>query len=314
MVSNSNNNFSVVRLSGGLGNQLFQLGFAISTEIKMAEPVYLDTINYRKNLDKINRELALKSILGANALLINSGSLLRQVIGSIESTRIRGFIDRNEEMFLKNRFKKLTFSRQAPCIFDEGLSYEPSSNYIGSFTSPQYWGEHQFLILQKVTSLLSSFSSNSSPSHQDGAGVLAIHARRGDYVTNLKTNSVHGSYGLSYYIESVRLLLESGHNPSRIIISSDSLDFSHRLAQGLSKEFQRIQILDSNNLIDLMLALSEADYFIGSNSTFSWWVAHLRVRAFSILPLIWFRGNDFNFKHSEYFLFKPHLLHFDFDS
>ena len=313
MNSNSLDPFSVVRVSGGVGNQLFQLGFAYSLETKTGEPVYLDTVNYREGLEKLERRFILGEILGSDERLINSGNSLRHILQKLESSRISAFINHNEEKFQQSRYRDLKIARQAPCVYDAELSINPRSYFIGSFTSPQYWGEKKDTILQKVADLVKGSYANSNDFSTQEIGVLAIHARRGDYISNEKTNKIHGSYGLNYYIEAVRQLVDFGHLPSAIIISSDSSDFSQDLATKLDRQFRNIRIIDNENLQGLMLTLSGADYFIGSNSTFSWWVSHLRERKFSILPLNWFRGNSYHFDPNGYFLNRPFLLDFDFD-
>jgi hypothetical protein len=207
----------------------------------------------------------------------------------------------------------LNVARQAPCVYDAELSINPSSYFIGSFTSPQYWGDYKDSVLQRVADLVKGSSANSNDLDTLESGMLAIHARRGDYISNEKTNQIHGSYGLNYYIEAVRRLLDFGHVPSAIMISSDSSDFSQVLAEKLLRRFRDVRVIDDDNLQRLMLTLSGADYFIGSNSTFSWWVSHLHERKFSILPLNWFRANSYNLDPNGYFLNRPYLLDFDFD-
>lgn len=119
---------------------------------------------------------------------------------------------------------------------------------------------------------------------------LVIHVRRGDY-------SKHGgSIGLlsaEYYSLAIADLKKSGAHWVDAWIYSDEPDT-------VAAEFS--QLIEEENLKvarppagsypgESLLAMTEADYLIIGNSSFSWWSAFLSVRAEKVVrPEKWFRG------------------------
>jgi hypothetical protein len=53
-----------------------------------------------------------------------------------------------------------------------------------------------------------------------------------------------------------------------------------------------------------LISLAKTNFFIGSNSTFSWWAAALNEKQISIFPKEWFISGSYGFVFDEYFPFR----------
>jgi hypothetical protein len=102
---------------------------------------------------------------------------------------------------------------------------------------------------------------------------VVLHIRRGDYVSNKYTLSVHGVCSVDYYKQAVSIIKEKVSNPFFFVFSDDP-----EIALDLVKE-----ILDDNTYEFIQSGKGELDmslmrlskHFIIANSSFSWWAAWL---------------------------------------
>ena len=103
---------------------------------------------------------------------------------------------------------------------------------------------------------------------------VAVHIRRGDYVSDSKTNAFHGTCTIQYYQSAVREIARLTSIEPTVFLFSDDLDWATR-----SLDFGLLTVPVRNNdrdtaFEDLRL-MSACDHQVISNSTFSWWAAWL---------------------------------------
>jgi hypothetical protein len=96
----------------------------------------------------------------------------------------------------------------------------------------------------------------------------------------------------TYYTEALKLLPEK-----RIVVVTDNIEAA-RNAIGIDCEYI------SNSPIEDLYLLTQADYLILSNSTFSWWGAWLSNAQIIIAPNHWFSGefSDAPFDLTDFYL------------
>lgn len=119
---------------------------------------------------------------------------------------------------------------------------------------------------------------------------VSIHIRRGDYVSNVVTNSVHGTCGLDYYRAAVGEVISRVDSPEFFVFSDDipwvmeNLKISypiHYVSNNVGKDsFKDMQLM------------SLCRHNIIANSSFSWWGAWLNRNEDKIViaPKAWFAG------------------------
>ena len=101
---------------------------------------------------------------------------------------------------------------------------------------------------------------------------VAVHVRRGDYVSDQSTLDIHGVCSIGYYQAAVDLLRRRLNRPRFFVFSNDFAWARNHLALGDDAVF-----VDWNaNAPELDLHLmSRCRHHVIANSTFSWWAAWL---------------------------------------
>lgn len=129
------------------------------------------------------------------------------------------------------------------------------------------------------------------------SNTIAIHVRRGDYVSDKITSEYHGSCGLDYYLEAIKLLASMNKDSTLLLFSDDS--------NWVKEQFENLPyskiVVDHNEGEDSwidMLLMSSCRHNIIANSSFSWWAAWLNVNPDKIViaPKEWFKTKDLNTK------------------
>jgi hypothetical protein len=118
---------------------------------------------------------------------------------------------------------------------------------------------------------------------------VSIHVRRGDYVTDEKTNAYHGVCDKDYYRQAIDHLTASLDDPYFFVFSDDMAWTKANLSTGS----QPAEYIDHNTGAgheDLRL-MYLCKHHIIANSSFSWWGAWLNDHAGKkiIAPKKWFQ-------------------------
>ena len=112
-----------------------------------------------------------------------------------------------------------------------------------------------------------------------------MHIRRGDYVSNSKSNSIHGTCSLEYYREAVKIINEKYKNSIFFVFSDDISWKKENLL------IQNAVYIDNKTIPheDIYL-MSLCKYNITANSSFSWWGAWLNQNKNKVViaPKKWF--------------------------
>lgn len=267
----------IVRLQGGLGNQLFQYatGYAVASKHNM--DLLVDASAYP---DLNNRVYALSSFLISGKLTTHSNiSLLKRFSRFI-------FIRTNSRQTLTEKHFH----------FDSRVDEITGSVYLDG-----YWQSYRYF-LQCREKLLKEFSMKKPLSEQNQKTIrkikssesVAVHIRRGDYFSNSTTNAYHGLCPLEYYQSAIDSLGKYLADPI-FFIFTDDLDWIHTHF----KIKAEMCIASNNNSLDPsedLQLMAACKHFIIANSTFSWWGAwlgeyeHKRV----IAPKKWFTDPSIN--------------------
>jgi hypothetical protein len=276
----------VVSLSGGLGNQMFQYAFAKSYAEKYNQKIKIELGFFQQSFDRDTtpREFGLECY-NLSKQIEKKYSLPFYAVGFLgKFTR------------LLNRAFRLGLRE---IVYEKGFQYSPLYlNKKGAYVFVGYWQSYKYCesVIKKVkedfklTCSLSDtnkerlFSMNNSNS-------IALHVRRGDYISNNAAASFHGVCSVEYYKKAFELISEKINNP-KVFIFSDDLDWVKKnLVINCAVEY--IEGNDDKPEIDIML-MSNCNHFIIANSSFSWWGAFLGQNDNSIVirPKLWFVENN----------------------
>lgn len=114
---------------------------------------------------------------------------------------------------------------------------------------------------------------------------VSIHVRRGDYISNAQTNSYHGTCDLAYYARAVQYLKTKIDTPTFFIFSDDIAWVKNNLQLENAIYVSSPNIPDYEELI----LMSQCRHHIIANSSFSWWGAWLGINPGKIViaPVLW---------------------------
>lgn len=261
-----------VKLSGGLGNQLFQYAAARRVSVQHGAELVLDTGFYDRGRHR-QFELNQFPIQAAVKTNATDARWLRQLQGLTKRLL---------------RFDPPAY-REPHYHFDPGLlKVVPPVVLEGYFQSPRYFDEIAPLIRQELQppppSDIDSQSLSGVLQHPES---VALHIRRGDYVSNSKTQKTFLVCPVEYYVRALQSL--PGEGP--VVVVSDDIDWAKQHLPRRREMLFAGQNAPRAGLADLWL-LTQARHHVIANSTFSWWGAWLsnRQQGITIAPANWFQA------------------------
>ena len=268
----------LVKLMGGMGNQMFQYAMA-------------RTLSHRHNC----RLFIDKSLCAEAERLTSSGLSLRPF--GLDVFNIQGQIVNDEachrtlKIRKENRLRRsaaLMFCRVAnnfsncwrvliyerkDVAFDKSLLRLPDNVVLqGYFPSYKYFRGIEDVIRrdfaftvepdeqnQKMIELISSSNS------------ISVHLRRGDYISNEKTRGKFGVCNLTYYEKAIDYFIKTVEEP-RIFIFTNDPDYAE---DNLKINYPSIYVTHNSGRksFEDMRLMSLCRHNIIANSSFSWWGA-----------------------------------------
>lgn len=268
----------VVRLYGGLGNQLFQYATARRLAHNIGTELALDIGDLGKNVTNIttrNYELWRYPV---HARLLSSKEVK---LAKLYTNKILKRLPLPRPWLL---YKEKHFQ------FDSKVFEFMNDVYLdGHWQCPKYFDCIQNMLRTELTPILpmGSVDETIADAIKDSNSV-SIHVRRGDYVTLQCAAQTHGTCSLDYYREAIELMIERVDSPKFFIFSDDPDWTRENLYINAPTEYVNHNGADSA-FQDLKL-MSLCQHQIIANSSFSWWGAWLNSNHNKIVvaPKIWF--------------------------
>ncbi len=278
---------SIVKLSGGLGNQLFQYGFGIALQNQVDQETLFDVTQ----LNKAYRKLEINKLFSFKTS--SSRNFESALLSRISNLMIPQKNDHN--------YNRLINISEGSLIYNREIKLEKNSIYSGSFISPQYWGDQYGKVISKVEQSLGE------PIDFNPKSEIVLHVRRGDYFYSNKTRGIHGYCSDDFFLQA--LISAKKINPSinSVYLSTDSPELVGKLVQKIEINGFPVRTISENDPIKLLRQLATFQNFIGSNSTLSWWAAALFGPKLTFFPKEWFLLDNLGFNADEQLTF-PTLL------
>ncbi len=253
----------VVKMSGGLGNQLFQYAAGRSLSIRYQTPLKLDISSY-ENSDKrsfklehfnIHAKIATQSDIQQ---FYRPRNILRGVLKRL------GVIPTTKKIYEQREF-----------VFDERLFNQSAKNiYLKGYWQNETYFEDIHHVIHEELQVNSPLSKSTQASLTDifNHESVSIHIRRGDYASEISTNQKHGLLPLDYYENAIQWISTCITNPKFYVFSDDGEWVKDNLSLPNNVEYM---INSERTDIDDFRLLSACKHHIIANSTFSWWGAWL---------------------------------------
>lgn len=274
----------IVKLIGGLGNQMFQyaagrcLAHLHETELLM-DTSYLEKdpqgAYTRRKLELDVFNIDLKIATKADVERFN-------VEGSNKYSRAL-------QRRLPILFTNVYVAESSTTFHKEFFSY-PENTYLDGFWQSE-------LYFNTVESILVNDFVLKDPLNREnrdwlkkieGCESVSLHVRRGDYISNAAAQSHHGSCDVDYYKKAIECIKED-YKEIEIFVFSDDLNW----CKANLRIKETLHFVDANQKenqhLDMFL-MSHCRHNVIANSSFSWWAAWLNRNDDKIViaPMKWF--------------------------
>jgi hypothetical protein len=258
----------IVRLIGGLGNQLFQIQYAIKLQEKVGGVILLDD-SFLAASSKRHEKLAISDIN-------NFYQIIR--LGWIE-LNIKRVI---EKIFYKLGLKVPKFLSPVFLFENSDIDLEEMEQVI----IDGFWQDVTYLDERFIQFVRKFLVNNSSPANQQ-SNLVCVHIRRGDYLTNKHWGiRQQALVSLNYYYQAFAFFENEISTPFFEIYSDDELwafeTFGNKINARVvqSMQFSSLQLLSK---------MATYDNYVIANSSLSWWAAVLSKSAIKkvVIPSGW---------------------------
>nr|WP_235891709.1 alpha-1,2-fucosyltransferase [Flavobacterium gawalongense] len=275
----------IIKLQGGLGNQMFQYAFAYILAKKNKDIITIDKSFFERVEKKSGftpRKFEL-DIFNHNFTKASKIDLL-----SFQHLSIFNKVKKKLGFNYPKIYNETSFGFQ-----QSALNLKSPIHISGYFQSYEYYIGYEKLIKKIFSFSIDKLDQVNKELNLTikGKNTIAIHIRRGDYVNDEITEQYHGSCSLEYYLEGIKLLASEKKEYTLVFFSDDSV--------WVKKQFENLPyskiFIDYNtneNSWKDMFLMSSCNHNIIANSSFSWWAAWLNENPEKkvIAPKEWFKA------------------------
>ena len=258
----------IVRVKGGLGNQLFQYAAGYSLAKRLNTMLKLDTSFYPQQtlrgfkLDKLSVDYKETVVPGKMANLFKNKYLNK----GLRIADIRKLPIGSDAIYIletRSDIMDLFFTETAETVYLDG--YYQSEKYFADFREdifrqfkPCYPAESEF---RQAIEMVRTTRS------------VAVHVRRGDFIKGAKdSNMNHYLLGEQYYHNALKYMAQNLPEDAVYYWFSDDIEWvKKRFSEKANYRF--ITLHTKNADIDEMQVMRNCRHIIAANSTFSWWAA-----------------------------------------
>jgi len=278
----------IIKLMGGLGNQMFQYALGRHLSIRHNTLLKLDLsflLDRSRKPDFTYRNYDL-DIFPVSPVFANYFESLNG-----ESPRYKKYIKTGLNLLRLNPF---TVVQEKTFNFDEKILRTPDNCYfVGYWQSEKYFKEIERTIRD-------DFSLGAEPDRTLSNLILSsesvcLNVRRGDFVTNPVTNKHHGVCNAGYFYKAIDTMKKFTEKPTIFVFSDDIV----WCKENLSFEDPTVFVTHDyagRKFEKYLKLMSQCKYFIIPNSSFGWWAAWLSrfPQKKVIAPRNWFANTDLN--------------------
>lgn len=268
----------IIRVKGGLGNQLFQYATGYAVAKRMNTDLRIDKSFY-----------STQKLRGFKLSLLN----INKIEIKEEITRplfIRIFENKYVNKLLRiMKFKKIKIAKQT-YFLDSNLKFMPEifklqGNRIyldGYFQSYEYFESYRNELINLFTPQY-CYNDEWQSYYEEINRVesVAIHVRRGDYLKIQNKNGLQYVLEERYYKQAIDLFQKKLDNPV-FYWFSDDIEWVKEHFSG-SLRFKFIRLTGENADLNELMLMSKCKNIITANSSFSWWAAWLNTNENAII-------------------------------
>lgn len=242
---------TIVKLKGGLGNQMFQYATGLAVALHNEDLLFLDT-SYLNNQPTKDTPRSFE---------LSSFNISFNQMATAKTNPV-------VELFNKVKNK---ISPKDPYAFDSSVF----ASYIldGAFQNETYFIDIRDRILKEFELKVETDKFKETKNYIKSIRSVSMHIRRGDYVSNPHANAYHGVLPVSYYKNAYDAMTKEIGPDFTLFIFTDDVAWSEK-----NINFQRkthMMSAHSFSSAEELVLMSNCSHNIISNSSFSWWAAWL---------------------------------------
>ncbi len=278
----------IVRLMGGIGNQMFQYAAGRRLAFVKNVPLKLRIVNDR-------------NVTTPRPYNLHIFDIQEKWAATDEIERLKG--ERVSPGLFAGLLSRLghrpgrarSFVIEKHFQFDPEILDLPGDVYLeGYWQSEKYFRDREDVIRKEFSIKVPMSGPNEVMARRiaDEPTAVSIHVRRGDYVSDSTTNRYHGTCSLDYYRDAVERISELADGAHFFVFSDDIEWVKENLKPGRPVTYVDFND-DKSNYEDLRL-MSLCKHHIIANSSFSWWGAWLNLNPDKIViaPGKWFNDTS----------------------
>ena len=256
----------VVKLMGGLGNQIFQYAFG-------------------KNISNITNRKLILDLSFLNKRDLGPDFVYRNYdldIFNLKNVSIVNQYNDDYDLIVEDFNPDLTIE-SINTIIKEIIQNTSNTIYLdGYWSSPQYFNKIDFTFndecLTQSNDLLFNIQNTNS---------VMLNIRRSDFLNN----NFHGTYGKEYILKGINKL-KLQFTDLKFFIFSDDIEWCKDNLHDIPNSTIVTHEHKGNKFYNYFLLMSECKHFIIPNSTFAWWAAYLSKNKNKkvLYPEIWLKA------------------------
>lgn len=234
----------VVKLQGGLGNQMFQYAFG-------------------KNISDITNRKLILDLSFLNRRDLGPDFVYRNYdldIFNLENVSVVNFYDGDYDLIIDNFNPNSTMDSINLNIKDILQNSSDTIYLDGYWSSPLYFNKIDFTFNESCL----TYSNDLLFDIQNTNSVM-LNIRRADFLNN----DFHGTYGKDYILKGINKL-KSNFSDLKFFIFSDDIEWCKNNILG-----EYVHYIENTSMFEDMCLMSLCDHNIIANSSFSWWASYL---------------------------------------
>lgn len=246
----------ISRITSGLGNQLFQYACGRAVSLRQGVPLKLDLGNFR---DFQNRRY------GLDAFRIEATEATPDEIRELLNTDT--FWHRLTTPPARRRVR-----HEQGFAFDETILQAGPDVYLsGYWQSPRYFADGEAALRRELTWWMPPpAETRRFLEKMDDRTAVAVHVRRGDYVSNPGYAKRFGALPPTYYERALGYLADRVEGLHAFVFSDEPAWVKIHFPQTVP-----LTIVEGNPATEDLRLMAACRYHVIANSTFSWWGAWL---------------------------------------
>lgn len=253
----------IIKVMGGLGNQLFQYAFGREIEAKFGYQVKYD-LGYYENIPENDTQRDV------------------YIIRLITPEKVAS--EKEVEVYLKkSRFKKIMYGRSQAVLYEKDVNVynlngvKDNRYYIGFWQSEKYFIDVKDDVRRTIIDkfIIESPKASALKSSMEEECSISVHVRGGDYYNSANINTFGGICDKDYYKKAYEYTLKQCKESKFYIFTNDVKWAKSILDVSSDKMVMVGDVLIEDNPVEELMLMAGCKHNIIANSTFSWWGAWL---------------------------------------